>query len=57
MPSHDNKTFGASGTPLSNLPSAALTALGGRANIYPATQLARTLVPEQQPVDPALLSL
>ena len=57
MPSHDNKTFGASGTPLSNLPSAALTALGGRANIDAATQIARELIPQQQPVDPALLSL
>ena len=37
MPGHDNKTFGASGTSLSNLPSAALTALGGRANIDAAT--------------------
>ena len=57
MPGHDNKTFGASGTPLSNLPSAALTALGGRANIDAATQIARSLVPEREPVNPALLSL
>ena len=57
MPSNNNKTFGASGTPLSNLPSAALTALGGRANIDAATQIARSLVPEREPVNPALLSL
>lgn len=57
MPGHDNKTFGASGTPLSNLPSAALTALGGRANIDAATQIARELVPQREPVNPALLSL
>ena len=57
MPGHDNKTFGASGTSLSNLPSAALTALGGRANIDAATQIARSLVPQREPVDPALLSL
>ena len=57
MPSHNNKTFGASGTPLSNLPSAALTALGGRANVDAATQIARELIPQQQPIDPALLSL
>ena len=57
MPSHNNKTFGASGTTLSNLPSAALTALGGRANVDAATQIARGLIPQQQPIDPALLSL
>ena len=57
MPSHNNKTFGASGTPLSNLPSASLTALGGRANVDAATQIARGLIPQQQPIDPALLSL
>jgi hypothetical protein len=57
MAVNDNKTFGASGTPLSNLPSAALSALGGRANIDAATEIARSLVPQREPVDPALLSL
>ncbi len=57
MAVNDNKTFGASGTTLSNLPSAALSALGGRANVDAATQIARGLVPQQQPIDPALLSL
>jgi len=55
MPDHD-KTFGASGTPLSSLSGGALRALGGRENIKTAEEIARALSPQPQPIDPALLS-
>ena len=55
MPDHD-KTFGASGTPLSSLSGGALRALGGRENIKTAEEIARALSPQPQAIDPALLS-
>jgi len=52
-----DNTYGVSGTSLTALPQGALKALGGAKNVAAAEQIARSLVPQREPVDPALLSL
>ena len=52
-----DNTYGVSGTSLTALPQGALKALGGAQNVAAAEQIARSLIPQQEPVDPALLSL
>ena len=48
-----DNTYGVSGTSLTALPQGALKALGGAKNVAAAEQIARSLIPQREPVDPA----